>query len=166
MAIEQRQPFTYLGIDSDNGSEFINHELKRYCDSNRIYFTRSRPYTKNDNCHIEQKNWSLVRRHIGYGRYEGEIALTLLNEYYSLLRLLVNFFYPSTKLIEKQRQGSHVYKHYEKPLSPYKRVLQDTHISEKVKEELTKTFLTLNPAEIVRNMVKIKNRLESYCLPN
>ena len=166
LAIEQRQPFKYLGIDSDNGSEFINHELKRYCDANHICFTRSRPYTKNDNCHIEQKNWSLVRRHIGYGRYEGENALALLNEYYSLLRLLVNFFYPSTKLLEKQRQGARVYKRYEKPLSPYKRVLKNPYISEKVKEELVQTFLTINPAKVISNMARIQNSLEAYWIPD
>jgi hypothetical protein len=145
MDVEKRQPFKYLGIDSDNGSEFINHELHRYCKEKGILFTRSRPYTKNDSCHIEQKNWSLIRRHIGYGRFEGEEALRLLNEYFSLLRLQVNFFLPSAKLIDKRRDGAHVYKRYEKPLTPYKRMLAERCISEKMKKSLEKTFKTINP---------------------
>jgi len=160
MEMEKRQPFKYLGIDSDNGSEFINHELHRYCKEKGIVFTRSRAYRKNDNCHIEQKNWLLVRRHIGYGRFEGEEALKLLNEYYSLLRLHVNFFLPSTKLIGKERDGAHVYKRYEKPLSPYKRILAEDCISEKTKKSLEKTFMTINPAKIMRDMMRIKDELE------
>lgn len=162
MDIQCRQPFDYLGIDSDNGSEFINYALKRYCDQNGICFTRSRPYTKNDGCHIEQKNWALVRRHIGYGRYEGEAALELLNRYYSLLRLYVNFFQPSTKLIEKQRNGAKVTKRYEKPQTPYKRVLADKHIPDTVKESLVQTFQELNPAQLMRDMQKVKNELERH----
>ena len=164
MAVQGRQPFPYLGIDSDNGSEFINHELKRYCDQEGICFTRSRPYTKNDGCHVEQKNWSLVRRHIGYGRYEGQAALALLNEYYELLRWYVNFFLPSSKLIEKQRTAAKVSKRYEKPQTPYKRVLADKHIPERVKDDLTQTFLTLNPAQLMRDMQRVKTELESYGL--
>lgn len=160
MAIGDRQPFNYLGIDSDNGSEFINHELKRYCDQNAICFTRSRPYRKNDGCHIEQKNWSLVRRHIGYDRYEGEAVLSLLNEYYGYLRLYVNFYQPSAKLIEKRRNGSAVYKRYEKAKTPYRRILADSHISDRVKEQLRQTFLEINPLQLMRNMRKIKSELE------
>lgn len=161
MDAERRQPFPFAGIDSDNGSEFINQELYRYCKQKGICFTRSRTYTKNDNCHVEQKNWSLVRRHIGYGRYEGETALKLLNEYYALLRLHVNFFLPSTKLIEKQRNGSHVWKRYEKPLTPYRRVLAQTGISDAIKEELTKISLSINPAELMRGMMRIKDDIEN-----
>lgn len=160
MDIEKRQPFPFAGIDSDNGSEFINHELYRYCQKKGICFTRSRTYTKNDNCHVEQKNWSLVRRHIGYGRYEGETAQKLLNEYYALLRLHVNFFLPSTKLIEKQRNGAHIWKRYEKPLTPYRRVLAETGIPDAVKEELSKTFLSINPSKLTCGMMRIKEELE------
>lgn len=164
MDVEKRQPFSFAGIDSDNGSEFINHELHRYCKDNGICFTRSRTYTKNDSCHVEQKNWSLVRRHIGYGRYEGEAALKLLNEYYALLRLHVNFFSPSTKLIEKQRNGAHVWKRYEKPLTPYRRVLAEAGIPDTVKKELAKTFLGINPSELTRGMIRIKDELEKLCI--
>jgi len=162
MDVQRRQPFDYLGIDSDNGSEFINHELKRYCDQNGICFTRSRPYTKNDGCHIEQKNWLLVRRHIGYGRYEGEKALELFNEYYGLLRLYVNFFQPSTKLIEKQRNGAKISKRYEKPQTPYKRVLADKHILDSVKEALAQLFQEINPAQLIRDMQRVRNELGQH----
>ena len=164
MDIEQRQPFSFAGIDSDNGSEFINNELYRFCKDKGICFTRSRTYTKNDNCHVEQKNWSLVRRHIGYGRFEGETAVKLLNAYYALLRLHVNFFLPSTKLIEKQRDGAHVYKRYEKPLTPYRRVLAQNCIPDDVKMKLSATFLTLNPADLVRGMIKIKDTLDKITI--
>jgi hypothetical protein len=160
MDVGKRQPFKYLGIDSDNGSEFINHELHRYCKEKGIVFTRSRAYTKNDNCHVEQKNWSLVRRHIGYGRFEGEEALKLLNEYYALLRLHVNFFLPSTKLIDKKRNGAHVCKRYERPLTPYKRILAETGMSEKTKQALEKTFMAINPAQLMRDMMRVKDELE------
>jgi len=166
MSVEQRQPFKFLGIDSDNGGEFINQELFRYCNEKGITFTRSRPYTKNDNCHIEQKNWSLVRRHIGYSRFEGEEALRLLNEYYSLLRLYVNFFLPSTKIIEKRRDGAHTYKRYETPLTPYKRVLADTRIDDNKKTSLKKTFLAINPAQMMRDMIRIKDELEKLRIPD
>jgi hypothetical protein len=164
MDVEKRQPFPFAGIDSDNGSEFINNELYRYCKDKGICFTRSRTYTKNDGCHVEQKNWSLVRRHIGYSRYEGETALRLLNEYYALLRLHVNFFLPSTKLIEKQRNGAHVWKRYEKPLTPYRRVLAEAGIPNAVKEELTKVFLGINPSELVRGMMRIKDDIQKMCI--
>jgi hypothetical protein len=162
--VENRQPFPFLGIDSDNGSEFINYDLYHYCQEKGICFTRSRSYTKNDSCHIEQKNWSLVRRHIGYSRFEGAAAVKLLNEYYALLSLHVNFFMPSTKLLEKQRSGAQVRKRYEKPLSPYQRVLAQAGISDAVKEKLREIFLGINPSELMRGMMRIKNELDKLCI--
>jgi hypothetical protein len=160
MTIEGRQPFPYLGIDSDNGSEFINNHLKRYCDENGICFTRSRPYMKNDNCHVEQKNWNIVRRNIGYGRYEGKEAVRVMNEYYSLLRLYTNHFLPSTKLISKERIGAKYHKQYEKPLTPYRRVLASTYIPDEEKEKLKKIHASLNPAELMRGMMGLSKKLE------
>ena len=93
--IRQRLPFPLLGVDSDNGAEFINQHLRRYCEQEEITFTRSRPYRKNDNCFVEQKNYSVVRRHVGYGRYDNPVELALLNQLYGQLRLYVNFFLPS-----------------------------------------------------------------------
>jgi hypothetical protein len=159
MAIEGRQPFPYLGIDSDNGAEFINAHLYRYCRDERISFTRSRPYKKNDGCHVEQKNWSLVRRNIGYARYEGKTALKLLNEYYALLRLHVNFFLPSTKLISKKRDGARVIKKYDMPTTPYKRVLASEYIPEDEKRRLAEMYQTLNPAALQRGMKRLYNEL-------
>ncbi|MDX1359730.1 MAG: DDE-type integrase/transposase/recombinase [Clostridia bacterium] len=159
MQIEKRQPFPYMGIDSDNGSEFINQELYRYCQKEGICFTRSRPYQKNDNCHIEQKNWSIIRRNIGYNRYEGTEALHLLNEYYSLLRLHLNFFQPSVKLIGKERNGSHVSKRYDTPLTPYRRVLSSEDVSDSMKKHLEGIFMSINPAKLKRGMMKILDEL-------
>jgi hypothetical protein len=159
MAIEKRQPFPFLGIDSDNGAEFINAHLYRYCRDERICFTRSRPYRKNDNCHVEQKNWSLIRRNIGYARYEGKNALKLLNEYYELLRLHVNFFLPSTKLISKRRDGARIHKKYDTPMTPYKRVLASEYIPDDEKERLKKIYSSLNPAALKRDMKKLYNEL-------
>jgi hypothetical protein len=111
--IRAQLPFPLLGIDSDNGGEFINHQLIRYCQKEQIVFTRSRPSKKNDNCYVEQKNWTVVRKTVGYCRYETEDELLLLNQLYSLLRLYTNFFQPVTKLVFKERVNSKVKKHYD-----------------------------------------------------
>jgi hypothetical protein len=166
MTVGNRQPFEYRGIDSDNGSEFINHQLSRYCNQENIVFTRCRPYQKNDNCHVEQKNWTLVRQNIGYGRYEGAEALAILNKYYELLRLYVNFFLPSTKLISRMRDGANVRKNYDKPLTPYRRLLRSDEITEETKEELTKIFQSLNPAKMKRDMMKLLTGLEKLVMPS
>lgn len=113
--IMDRIPFDLLGIDSDNGSEFINHHLFRFCTERKITFTRTRSYRKNDNCFVEQKNYSVVRRFAGYLRYNTEEELKLLNELYSYLRLYTNFFQPVMKLTEKTRIGSGVIKRYDIP---------------------------------------------------
>ena len=108
MAIRKVLPFTLLDIDSDNGTEFINGQFLRYCRKEDLVFTRSRPYTSNDSCHVEQKNWSIVRQTIGYARFEGQAAVGILNEIYDNLRLLNNFFMPSSKLVSKTRDGSRI----------------------------------------------------------
>ena len=159
MDIKKRQPFPLLGIDSDNGSEFINHHLVRYCKQEGICFTRSRPNKKNDGCHVEQKNWSVVRRNIGYGRYEGMEALNVMNEYYGLLRLYTNFFLPSAKLISKSRDGAKIRKQYEKPQTPYDRLMSSHHIGQDVKENLREIWLTLNPVELKRGMLRLLEHL-------
>ncbi|GAI38922.1 unnamed protein product, partial [marine sediment metagenome] len=100
--IKERLPFSMLGLDSDNGAEFINAHLIRYCEEHKITFTRSRPYRKNDSCFVEQKNWSVIRRAVGYGRYDTDKELSILNELYGYLRLYVNFFQPVRKLIKKE----------------------------------------------------------------
>jgi len=106
--IRESLPFPLLGIDSDNGAEFINHELFRYCEDKRITFTRSRAYKKNGGCYVEQKNWSVVRRNVGYARFDTLEELAVLNERYALLREHTNYFMPSAKLLSKTRDGAKV----------------------------------------------------------
>jgi hypothetical protein len=152
-------PFDILGIDSDNGSEFINHHLLRFCSEQKITFTRTRSYRKNDNCFVEQKNYSVVRRAVGYYRYDTEEELKILNELYGYLRLYSNFFQPVMKLLKKTRIGSKVSKKYDKPRTPYKRVLESPHVPEDRKEQLRKQYTTLNPAELKRNITKLQQKL-------
>jgi hypothetical protein len=121
--IRQALPFPLRGIDSDNGSEFINEHLFRYCRSRAIQFTRGRPYKKDDNAHIEQKNWTHVRRILGYLRYDSEAAREAINDLYrNELRLFQNLFLPSVKLERKERVGSRLRRHYETPQTPWQRV--------------------------------------------
>jgi len=166
ITIESNLPFKYHGIDSDNGSEFINDHLYKYCENNNICFTRSRPYQKNDNCHVEQKNWAIVRRNIGYNRYEGIKATKLLNEYYHLLRYYTNFFLPQTKIISRTRKDSKIIKKYQIPKTPYQRILESDIISESIKKELKVLYLTLNPLSIKRDMIKILENLEKLAIPS
>jgi hypothetical protein len=157
--IEQRMPFSYRGIDSDNGHEFINNQLYRYCVEKKICFTRSRPYRKNDNCYVEQKNWHVVRRNIGYARYEGSWAVNAMNKYYEILRLYTNFFLPHTKLIEKHRDGTRIHKRYDTPQTPYRRILQSEAIPNEAKDKLRAEYNTLNPAKLKRDMIDLLNKL-------
>jgi hypothetical protein len=152
-------PFGLLGLDSDNGSEFINDQLLRYCRQEKITFTRSRPYRKNDNCYVEQKNYSIVRRAVGYARYDTEEQCALLNELYSYLRLYTNFFLPTMKLQSKERVGSKVKKRYDKPLTPYQRVLQAKLVSKAAKDRLRVRYATLNPAALKRKLERLQQRL-------
>ena len=148
MLLRERLPFPLLGIDSDNDSVFINETLLRYCANERLTFTRSRPYRKNDQAHVEQKNWSVVRRTIGYNRYESETALTLMETIYSDLRLYVNFFQPVHKLVSKQRNGSKVYKRYDMARTPHQRVMASPDVSSKDKLRLQVAYLALNPVQL------------------
>jgi len=159
LEVKQAVPFDILGIDSDNGSEFINAHLYNYCDRNNIEFTRSRPYRKNDNCFVEQKNNDIVRRYIGYERYDTEEQRQILNEIYQNVRLFVNFFQPSMKLIKKSRKGSKVQKKYDDPLTPCQRLLDSEHIFEVVKYKLRNQFESLNPAELHRRIRMLQSKL-------
>jgi len=157
--IKGRLPFSILGIDSDNGSEFINDHLLRYCQKEHITFTRSRPYRKNDSCFVEQKNWSVIRRAVGYGRYDTEKELSILNELYSYLRLYSNLFQPVRKLMKKERIGSKIIKRYDKAKTPYRRVLASPDIEDEIKVKLKNQYAMLNPAELKRKITKLQNRL-------
>lgn len=157
--IRGRLPFDLLGLDSDNGSEFINHHLKRYCDEEKIEFTRSRPYRKNDTCHVEQKNWSVVRRFVGYRRFDTDRHCQLLNDLYRALRLYTNFFLPTMRLKEKVRDGAKVTRRYEAPVTPYRRVLASPHVPDARKAGLRRLYASLNPAQLHRQIVAIQTEL-------
>ena len=157
--VRKRLPFEMLGINSDNGSEFINAHLLKYCESNKIDFTRSRKYKKNDNSHVEQKNWSVVRRDVGYLRYDTTQELKLLNKLYGYLRLYNNHFQASMKLIEKIRDGSKVTKRYDTPTTPYERVLNSKNVSQEIKKTLQAEHETLDLYDLKRNIVKCANKL-------
>lgn len=157
--IGERLPFPLVGIDSDNGSEFINFHLIEYCEAEKITFTRGRPYRKNDGCYVEQKNYTSVRRNVGYMRYDTDAELGLLNELYDVLRLYGNFFLPQAKLIEKVRVGSRVTKRYDEPKTPYRRLLASPDVDEAVKRKLKRQYAKLNPAELKREILKLQDRL-------
>jgi hypothetical protein len=157
--IRERLPFELLGIDSDSGGEFINRHLYEYCKEENITFTRSRSYRKNDNCFVEQKNYSVVRRAVGYLRYDTEQELRIINELYRHLRFYTNFFQPSMKLTEKTRVGSRVTKKYDTAQSPYQRVLGSEHISKSAKRKLKSQYKTLNPASLKRKITKLQQKL-------
>jgi len=143
--VRQRLPFPLKGLDSDNGGEFINHHLFAYCHREGITFTRSRSYKKNDSCHVEQKNWSVVRRLVGYDRYSSRAALETMNRAYNTLRLYTNFFQPTMKLISKTRHGARVHKVYDTARTPYQRLLDCDELAQAKRTELAAVYHGLNP---------------------
>jgi len=152
-------PFPILGIDSDNGSEFINHHLVKFCEERKITFTKSRPYKKNDSCYVEQKNWSVVRRTVGYLRYETKQEVEIINQIYKYLRLFTNYFQPQVKCIEKIRIGSKIKKRYDKPKTPYQRIIECDQIDSKTKEKLKKIYEELDIVKIKKKIVKLADKL-------
>jgi len=157
-SIEKSLPFPILGFDCDNGSEFLNWHLYKHLSKRKqpVQFTRSRAYHKNDNAHIEEKNWSHLRQYLGYQRFEDPLLVGLLNELYtSEWNQYFNFFIPSLKLIDKLRLGSKTIKKYEKPKTPFQRLLQSYHLTEEAKQKLIATFQTLNPF-LLQKQMKIK----------
>lgn len=158
-AIRNRLPFPLLGIDSDNGGEFINAHLLRYCQDERITFTRSRAYRKNDSCYIraEKLHGGASGRWLCALRYAS--ALCLLNELYSHLRLYTNYFQPVMKLLSKERQGAKVKKKYDEPKTPYQRVLSSPTVAAKVKRRLKQEYSRLNPAQLKREITRLQRKL-------
>jgi hypothetical protein len=150
--VRKRLPMPLLGLDSDNGSEFINRSLYDYCRRNGITFTRSRSYKKNDSCHVEQKNWAVVRRVIGYDRFSSKAAFKALDDVYTLLRLYVNFFQPVLKLVGKSRHGAKVHKVYDKAQTPYQRLLKSGVLTEDKKHELANIYGALNPVTLLKQI--------------
>ncbi len=157
--IRAKLPFSLLGLDSDNGSEFINETLYNFCVEHKITFTRSRPYRKNDSCFVEQKNYSVVRRAVGYQRFDTDVQLRLLNELYEVLDLYNNFFQPSMKLKSKERQGARVTKKYHEARTPYQRLLDSDYVSAEVKGQLRARYRLLNPAQLKRQIENLQQKL-------
>lgn len=157
--IRGRLPFPLLGIHTDNGGEFINQALYDYCQTEGLEFSRSRPYQKNDNCHVEQKNYSVVRRAVGYLRYETERHLVLLNRLYVVVRPYTNFFQPVVKLLEKTRVGSRVHKRYDPAKTPYQRLSAWKEWEPLAREQLEALYHGLNPAEMKRRSEKVQRLL-------
>jgi hypothetical protein len=164
--IRAKLPFPLLGIDSDNGSEFINATFFRYCKDEQITFTRSRPYRKNDRCFVEQKNYSVVRRAVGYQRCEGDEQVRLLNQLYAPLELYTNFFQPSMKLQSKERHGARVKKKYDQARTPFRRVLESGFIDEQIKDALRRRYELLNPAQLKRQIERLQRKLTATALSN
>jgi integrase-like protein len=156
--IRQALPFPLRGIDSDNGSEFINEHLLRYCRARAIQFTRGRPYKKDDNAHIEQKNWTHVRRILGYVRYDTEAAREAINDLYrGELRRFQNLFLPSVKLAKKERVGSRLRRRYEAPQTPGQRVVTSPVADPERVAELRQERARLDPFQLSR---RIQEKLE------
>lgn len=158
-AIRAVLPFALLGVDTDNGSEFINFELFDYCEREKITFTRSRPYKKNDQAHVEQKNGNVIRRTVGYDRFEGVEAWNRLLELYRVLRLYINFFQPSCKLLRKERTGSRVSKKYDNAQTPYRRLLESEQVSNECKRKLTEIYSTLDPIALFEQIGNLQTKL-------
>jgi hypothetical protein len=154
LEMRKRLPMPLLGIDSDNDSAFINRHLERYCAQEKLTFTRGRAYHKNDQAHVEGKNWTVVRQFVGYDRYEGDVAQVELNALYKDLRLYVNFFQPVRKLKEKTRLDGKVKKVYDRAQTPYQRVLASPDVTDEDKDRLRVLYLTLNPAHLHNTIEK------------
>ncbi len=166
-------PFPLLGIDTDNGGEFINEAMVEFCAKRGIEFTRSRPYRKNDQAWVEQKNGSVVRRLVGYGRLEGIAGAAALARLYSASRPFVNFFQPSFKLLDKRRVGSRISKRYRTPETPCSRLLSSDSIEEATKQRLRAVLLTLDPLRLLDEIRTVQKHLAgladeqmSYALPH
>ena len=155
----KRLVYPMLGLDSDNGSEFINGILKRYCEENKITFTRIRPYHKNDNCFVEQKNYTVLRRFLGYARYDTQEQLEIIKEILKLVEPYVNFFQPSMKLTKKERIGAKTKKKHDLAKTPYQRLMETEIINDQQKQILTAYYETLNPMEIKRKINKLTEKL-------
>jgi hypothetical protein len=158
--IRKRLPFKLLGLDPDNGSEFINWQMLRYCKKNNITLTRSRPYSKNDNAHVEQKNYTAIRQLVGYARLDKKEQLDILNDLYANeWRLYLNFFQPAMKLKEKIRdtETKKTVKKYFEAKTPYQRLMEHPKISHEEKAVLKSTYEKLNPIAL---QAEIKRKLE------
>ena len=157
--IAKGMPFPILGVDSDNGSEFINHHLLAWCEQREITFTRSRPGNSNDGAHVEQKNWAIVRTVVGYHRYDTEAELVLLNKIWVLQSQLANYFCPQQKLVSKVRDGAKVSKKYDTATTPHRRAERHESVSDEDKAILADTYAGINPAAVQRQIQALTSEL-------
>lgn len=157
-------PFPMVGLHCDNGGEFINYSLKGYCERQGIHFSRGRPYKKNDQAWVEQRNWQVVRRAIGYERYATREAYKALDDIYILLRLYMNFFQPISKLVSKERVGAKVRKRYDEARTPYRRLIETGVLEESMRETLHKLYDRLNPVDLLTEMHELIRRLRRMAI--
>lgn len=157
-------PFPIIGIDSDNGSEFINEHLLKYCTEQKITFTRSRPGNSNDGAHVEQKNWARVRELVGYLRYDTPTELDLLNEIWELDRTLTNYLLPQQKLIFKQRRGTKVTKRHDRATTPHQRAIIHPAMRKMPIIRMNAGFKQIKPATLSRGILALTGRLETIAL--
>ena len=160
--VRRKLPFPMLGLDVDNDSAFINETVVDYCKERKITLTRSRAYKKNDQAWIEQKNGSVVRRLVGYGRLEGAVAAEALGKLHEAARLYVNYFQPSFKLKSKERESAKVIKKYHLPATPYARLLASDRVADRCKEELRRIFATLDPVALLNQIREVQRDLSQH----
>lgn len=160
--LRHRLPFQMRRQDSDNDTEFINHHLVAYCQEQHLLLTRSRPWRKNDTCCVGQKNWLVVRRFVGYARYDTPAAHEGLEAVYNVLRDYVNVFFPSMKLIDKVRDGARVLRHHDTPQPPCRRLLNSLEAPTAVKKHFLQYYQNLNPAALHRNTRTLQQHLDRF----
>lgn len=165
ISMKKSFPFPLNGMHSDNGSEFINDAALAFANKYNIEFTRGRPYKKNDNPHIEQKNYSVLRRNTGYLRYDKPEHAEVLRELYSYLNLYVNYFQPTMVLLEKHRKGAKATRKYDTPKTPYQRLLARDDVDDSIKSQIRTIYERLNPAELKRKINKCQSRLIRMAAP-
>lgn len=159
-AASKRFPFPVLGLDFDTGGEFVNWHLKGYCDQKKITYTRARQGMKNDQCFVEQSNWSQVREYVGYQRFDTQQQTQLLNQLYTLMSDYLNYFQAKERCIKKVRNGAKIKRQFETK-TPYQRVMESKQISQKTKDKLTKHYLTLNPKKLLKAILRLQKLLSS-----
>lgn len=157
-------PFPIIGIDSDNGSEFINEHLFAYCHTHQITFTRSRPGNKNDGAHVEQKNWARVRELVGYLRYDTAAELEKLNAIWDLDRVFTNYLLPQQKLIGKQRHGAKITKQHDAPATPHQRTIRHRNTGKRPIIQMNAAFKRIRPAALSRQILALTSELETLAL--
>ena len=163
-AVIDEFPFPILGIDSDNGSEFINHHLFDYCTEEKITFSRSRSGNKNDGCHVEQKNWTHVRELVGYLRFDTEKELSLLNQIWALDRTFTNYLLAQQKLVKKERHGAKVTKNYDRATTPFERAMAREEVTEAARSKMQTAMDGIHPGDLYRQIRTLTEQLEHLAL--